>query len=470
MNGDLFVFISVDYGESRQRYDVIRAINKLDYNSEPVKKMTEYVKDTAYDRTKETNFDYRFYNPAALIWLKDLVEKNPKKRIILHMHHFTPNGAGDTINVYRHLRIYPMPTLQEIDEFFYSGSNTLCGLMFWFIDKLLRNHRNIICCGGHSHFGAKEQEDVITRAYHVTQPTGKETTPHVDDLNSLDGTQYDYNIYHTVGHSYADTAPTIHIPSLAKPSTRYGKSNYGASEGVLMEMYDDKVVIKYVRFKAEGSKDYTNEVIKTVTLAIPNDKTPVVEPSDIEPEPQPSFKGIKVIFRNKTGQDIRFSGKFLPYVKEDKYAIDIYLCPPTSEEGGYPHWSENNYSLGDGASMEFAFQTIHHYDSNGTAVVHTTDDVSIYYGKHFLTADKNTWPEDGMAIKFGVYAYGREDKKYSTGPAMIHAVPISEDNCLIKEGGVYEFVLDQIKPNATLDKTWIDKPYNASDKYKYVIM
>lgn len=467
--GDLFVYISVDYGKSTERYDVIRAINRLDYDSKYVKQMTDYVSDTKYDRSKETNFDYQFYNPAALVWLKDLVEKNPKKRKVLHMHHFMPNGAGDTLNQYRHLRTWPMPTLQEIDEFFYAGSNTVCGLTFWFIDKLLRMNRNIICNGGHSHFKAKEQEDGITRAYDVIQPTGKEVMPHVDDLNSLDGTQYDYDIYHTVGHSYADTAPTVHIPSLAKPATRYGVTEYGASEGVLMEVYKEKVAIKYICFKKQGSSEYVNEVVKTIELAIPNDDSPVIEPS-VEPEPEPSYKGIKVVFHNNTGEEIRFSGKYLPYVKEDKYAIDLYLCPPTSEEGGYPHWSENNYSLGDGASMEFAFQTVHHYNGNGTSVIHTTDDVSIYYGKHFITADTNTWPADGMAIKFGVYAYDRSSGKYSTGPAMIHAVPISESNCLIKEGGIYEVVLDKIKDNTTLDKSWIDVPFKEGDKYKYVIM
>ena len=40
----------------------------------------------------------------------------------------------------------------------------------------------------------------------------------------------------------------------------------------------------------------------------------------------------------------------------------------------------------------------------------------------------------------------------------------------IKKGGVYDFYLDKIKDNATLDKSWLNKIYSASDKYKYVIM
>lgn len=471
-HGDLFIFISVDYGKSTERYDVIRAINRLDYDSKYVKQMTDYVKDTKYDRAKETNFDYQFYNPAVLVWLKDLVEKNPKKRKVLHMHHFMPNGAGDTLNQYRHLRTWPMPTLQETDEFFYAGSNTLCGLTFWFIDKLLRTHRNIICVGGHSHYKAKEQEDVITRAYDVIQPTVKEVMPHVDDLNSLDGTQYDYDIYQTVGHSYADTAPTVHIPSLAKPATRYGMTEYGASEGVLMEFFKEKVAIKYICFKREGETDYVNEVVKTVELAIPNDSSPVVVPSDIEPEPEPSFKGIKVVFRNRTGQDIRFSGKYHMYTQEDDDAIPLFLCPPDNYDGGYPHCSSNPYTLKNGASMEFVFNVCHDYIGNGTKVTETTFNISNYYGKHFRTADTAVWPSGICAVKFGVYAYDRSSGKSSTGAAMIHAVPLSEGDCLIREGGVYDIVLDRIKDNATLDKSWLDKlqPYSQSDKYKYVIM
>jgi hypothetical protein len=111
-----------------------------------------------------------------------------------------------------------------------------------------------------------EQEDKIARLYNVTQPSGNEVTPVVDDLNSLNGTQYDYQIYRTVGHSVCDSAPTIHLPSLSKPTDRYGSSRYGASEGGLMEVYENGIVIKCMRFKEEGSTQYTNEVVKTIEL------------------------------------------------------------------------------------------------------------------------------------------------------------------------------------------------------------
>lgn len=468
-NGDLWVFTSVDYGKSLERYDVIRAINPLDYSDTNVQLMTEYVKDTPYDRTKEQNFDYRFYSPAVLMWVKNLFEANTKKRIFWQHHHFSPSGAGDTLNVYRHLRIWPMPTPELVDEKFYSGSNTLCGLEYYFIEKLLRNHLNVICFGGHSHFAAKEHEDIITRAYHVTQPTGKEVTPLVDDINSLDGTQYDYNIYRTEGRSYADIAPTVHLPSLAKPSQRYGTSLYGASEGVLMEAYEDKVVLKYIRFKEDGSTQYRNEVIKTVELPIANDQSPVVEPKQPEPEKEPSFKGIRIVFKNKTGQDIRFAGKFLPYNQEDTAAMPFYLCAPDVVDD-YCHWTKNCFSLKNGETMTLEFTELTNYTASSGTLIPKKISLSTIYGKYFRTADSGEWPEGIPAIKFGVRNYDRKKADADTSAGIIHAVPIAESNCLIKEGGVYEVILDKIKNNATLDKSYIDIPYKDGDKYKYVIL
>ena len=300
----------------------------------------------------------------------------------------------------------------------------------------------------------------------VSQPTGNETTPLVDNLQSLAGTKYDYNIYRPAEHSYAAIAPTVHIPSLAKPATREEKSLYGASEGAIMEVYKDKVIIKYIRFKAEGSNTYMNEVIKTVQLDVKNETSNTVEP---EQKTEETFKGIKIIFNNQTGQDIRFAGKFLPYNQESTEAMNFYLCAPNVVDD-YCHWSENCYQLKKGEKMTFEFTELTSYTANKGKLITKKVPVSTVYGKHFRTSDSAAWPSGIPAIKFGVYSYGRNDNGKGTGAAMIHAKPISENNCLIKEGGIYEVILDKIKDNATLDKSYIDKPYKEGDKYKYVIL
>jgi hypothetical protein len=197
-------------------------MNLLDYNDKYVKQMTDYVKDTPYNRDMEKNYDYQFYHPNALMWVKDIIENNKGRRIFLFMHHFLPAKAGDTFDTYKHLRMWPVPTSAAIENKYYSGSNTVCGITYWFFDKLLKENTNVVCFGGHSHCGWTEQEDKITRRYNVTQPTGSEVTPVVDDLNSLNGTEYDYQIYRTVGSSVCDCAPTIHLPSLSKPTATNG--------------------------------------------------------------------------------------------------------------------------------------------------------------------------------------------------------------------------------------------------------
>ena len=189
-----------------------------------------------------------------------------------------------------------------------------------------------------------------------------------------------------------------------------------------------------------------------------------------EPPTPPTFEGIKVVFKNNTGEDIRFSGKFHMYADEEKDAIPLFLCPPNSEEGGYPHWAENPFTLRNGESMEFVFKKCHDYIGDGTKVTETTFDISKYYGMHFKKADSGVWPAGIAAIKFGVCAFDRSKGSTSTGPAMIHAKPIPESNSLIKEGGVYEVVLDKIKDNATLNKELVKVPYKEGDKYKYVVM
>ena len=68
------------------------------------------------------------------------------------------------------------------------------------------------------------------------------------------------------GHSYADCAPTIHLPSLSKPVNRAGQSLFGASQGAIMEVYDNGVSIQCLAFKNQGDTGYRNQVIGTIDI------------------------------------------------------------------------------------------------------------------------------------------------------------------------------------------------------------
>lgn len=268
-HGDIYVFMSIDYGESTGTPwdDVIRGFNLLDYNNEYVKRMTNYVSNTNYNREREKNFDYRFYDPEVLCWLQDIITANQDKRIFVFSHHFLPHKAGDSDGMYSHLRVWPYPTSEAIRNKYYSGSNTLCGLTFWFIDKLNNEYNNVIWFSGHSHRNWNDGISVCHNDYTIRKPTGNEVTPLVDNLESLADTEYDYRLYTRAdGWPVAECGPWIGLPSLAKPIDDDGSTLYQASQGGLMEVYENAVVIKSIVFKNNSDKNYVNQIIKEIEI------------------------------------------------------------------------------------------------------------------------------------------------------------------------------------------------------------
>jgi hypothetical protein len=129
------------------------------------------------------------------MWLKDIIENNKDKRIFVFSHHFLPHKAGDSDGIYSHLRVWPYTASNSIKNKFYAGSNTLCGLTFWFIDKLNNEYKNVVWFSGHSHRLWNDNTSICNHNYAIKTPTGNEVTPLVDDLNSLNKTPYDYRLY-----------------------------------------------------------------------------------------------------------------------------------------------------------------------------------------------------------------------------------------------------------------------------------
>ena len=263
---DMYVFLSVDYGDSRVENDVIRGFYLMNKNDGYVNQMKAYVKDTDY--VKENGmFDYQFYNPNTLIWLKELLDANTDKRIFIFNHHFLPHKAGDSDGQYSHLRIWPYSDSPAVRQKYYAGSNTPCGLTFWFINKLNNEHLNTIWFSGHSHRVWGDESDFCSSDFKVIEPTGKEVTPLVDNIQTLGGTQYDYKLYTRQGvNSIKPSAAWVHVPSLSKPINGDFFTLYGGSQGAVMEVYENKVIINEIIFKVTYESDYVNYMIDNITI------------------------------------------------------------------------------------------------------------------------------------------------------------------------------------------------------------
>ena len=275
-NGDIYVFMSVDYKQPGGRTNGLsQAISLLDKNNEYVKQIKKYVKDTPYDESKEKNFDYRFYDPEVLLWLKDILENNTDKRVFIFSHHFLTHkaGNGNANNgkwFYSQLRVWPYTSDPAVNQRYYAGSNSLCGLEFWFLNKLNNTYKNSYWFSGHSHIEYKDGKyqtglNFCDDDFEVVRPHGKETTPLVDDIWTLRDGPYDYQRYSRKNDEpICKCGMNIHLSSLSKPLTISGtsaKTYYGASEGMIMEVWDNDVIFKPIIFKEEGSNEYINRVI-----------------------------------------------------------------------------------------------------------------------------------------------------------------------------------------------------------------
>ena len=130
---------------------------------------------------------------GELLWLYETLEANKDKRCFVFMHLFPGDGSGDAINL-------------DIEGDMLDNTQ---GDVFY---SLMSHYKNAIWFHGHSH-----QEFAIQE---------------VNKMNNYD------NIYAT--HS-------IHIPSLAYPKYISGSSlasNYNASEGYIVDVYENYIVLK----------------------------------------------------------------------------------------------------------------------------------------------------------------------------------------------------------------------------------
>lgn len=275
-DNDIFVFMSVDYGNDTWNTNthwhdrMIHARNIIDTTSgDPyIRRMVEYVSDTGYSN-EDKPYNYQYYDPNVLIWLKEIIENNPNKKIYVFSHHFLPHKAGNSTGIpkdggyyysYMHANgVYDNRDIVDINEgnTYNKGSNALSGIEFWFLNKLNNQYKNVIFFNGHSHFSwDAENVHFVNNDYNIITPTEAEQ---YYALGTLEYTRKNNT-------SKQESGYTVSLPSLSKPRGGNGSSKYDDAEMSIMEIYENGVKIKGYKIKENNQDADTLIVEKSIKL------------------------------------------------------------------------------------------------------------------------------------------------------------------------------------------------------------
>ena len=248
-DNNIFIYLSVDYGNDvwpindKWHDRMIHARTIINTNSDDpyIKRMVEYVADTEYSPADE-EYNYQYYSPNSLIWLKEIIENNLDKKIFINTHHFLPNRVGNGKDRpidgnWFYSDVHPSSEKDPKEGNIYSiGSNALTGIEFWFISKLLNKYKNVIMFSGHSHISICSGLNCDNHDYSIIYP-------------------HEHNKYVYTKSSVVpscESAWTVSLPSMSKPRDIVdGQSvrKYEDAEAVVMEVYEKGVVLKGYKIK-----------------------------------------------------------------------------------------------------------------------------------------------------------------------------------------------------------------------------
>ena len=262
---DLFIYLSVDYGNDiwgikegwHDRMIHARQIINLKEDDPYIKRMKEYVNDTDYSSADEP-YNYQYYSPNTLIWLKEIIENNTDKKIYIFSHHFMPNRVGNSNGIpqdggYNYAVISKAGELTS--EGINKGSNTLTGIEFWFINKLMNLYKNTIWFTGHSHISWDVNANIDNHEYEIVSPSRQNAFVYTKANNN----------------PKKISAYSVSLPSMSKPRylSKDGKSSrmYDDAELGIMEIYDNGVKIKGYKVR-EKNKTVFNKNNPTIEKTI----------------------------------------------------------------------------------------------------------------------------------------------------------------------------------------------------------
>lgn len=248
----IFIFLSVDYGNDvwpvnekwHDRMVHARTIINLNEDDPYTKRLKEYVAGTGYGDADRL-YDYQYYSVNTLIWLKEIVDNNPDCKIVLFTHHFLPNRVGNGVGMvvdgnWQYADIHPADEKDPREGNLYPvGSNALTGIEFWFFDKLLNEHKNILMFSGHSHISWSADAAFDNHDYAIIQPQVKTNYVYTKASNT----------------PTAESGWTVSLPSMSKPRQIVdGQSvrRYQDAEMGVMEIYERGVKIKGYRVRSDN--------------------------------------------------------------------------------------------------------------------------------------------------------------------------------------------------------------------------
>ena len=254
-DNNIYVFLSLDYGDDvwgikagwHDRMIHARTIINLNSDDPYIRRMKEYVED--YDcKSLDYPYNYQYYSVNALIWLKELIEANADKKIFVFTHHYMPNRVGNSVGIpkdgaWQYADIHKAGELTK--DGINIGSNCLTGIQFWFIDKLIRLHRNVVWFSGHSHISYEDDNHIDNRNYGIVDPAT--------------GGKYAYTKGSTT--STGEAAWSVSLPSLSKPKyvspdTDQSQRLYEDAEFSIMEVYERGIRLKGYKLREDNHNVY----------------------------------------------------------------------------------------------------------------------------------------------------------------------------------------------------------------------
>lgn len=265
-DNNIFIFLSVDYGDDNwgvtntwhDRVIHARHIIDIDADDPYIKRMVEYVADTDYSKADRA-YDYQYYSPNTLIWLKEIFENNKDKKIFIFTHHYMPNRVGNSNGIpqegawsYADISKAGVLTPEGINK----GSNCLTGIEFWFLNKLINLYKNVVWFSGHSHISWEVDCHFDNHDYDIISPS----------------TDSKYVYTKANNNPKAESAWCVSLPSLSKPRNIVDNQSqrlYDDAEMTIMEIYEKGIKLRGYKVKKNNVYvyDVNNPIVeKTIIL------------------------------------------------------------------------------------------------------------------------------------------------------------------------------------------------------------